>query len=130
MAVGTQIAAVAGDSPAFERSPLGKRVNETEGALPVVLYQWLLGGWGMPVGEMFDLEELAKQCRECGWWSFFVSSVPLGVSTSGSQVVVAGTTPLEIPGKIQYAYIGTWGCCKSAERGRYLLVGCDCKRAL
>ena len=105
----SQIAAVAGDSPAFESSPLGKGVNETEGALPVVLHQWLLGGWGMPIGEMFDLEELAKQCRECGRWSFFLSSVPLKVSASGSQVVVAGTAPSEIHGKILiciYRYLG------------------------
>ena len=77
-----------------------KGVNETEGALPVVLHQWLLGGWGMPIGGMFDLEELAKHCHECGRRSFFLSSVPLKVSTPGSQVVEAGTTPSEIHGKI------------------------------
>lgn len=41
----SQITAVAGDSPAFESSPLGKGGNEIEGALPVVLHEWLLGGW-------------------------------------------------------------------------------------
>ena len=63
----------------------------------------------MPIGEMFDLEELAKHCRECGRWSFFLSSVPLKASTSGSQVFVAGTTPSEIHGKILiciYRYLG------------------------
>ena len=75
-----QFAAVAGDAPAFERSPVGQ--GETEDAPPpkVVLHQWLLGGWGMPIGEMFDLEELAEYCRQCGRWSFFLSSVPLKVS--------------------------------------------------
>ena len=71
----SQVAAVAGDSPAFERSPLGKGGNETGGSVTVILHDW-----GMPIGEMFDLEELAKQCHECGRWSFFLSSVPLKVS--------------------------------------------------
>lgn len=38
----------------------------------------------MPIGEMFDLEELAKHCRECGRWSFFLSSVPLKASDTRS----------------------------------------------
>lgn len=73
----TQLAAVAGDAPAFERSPVGR--GKDKDVPPVVLHQWLLGGWGMPIGEMFDLEDLAEHCRECGRWSFFLSSVPLKV---------------------------------------------------
>ncbi|PYH87526.1 hypothetical protein BO71DRAFT_436639 [Aspergillus ellipticus CBS 707.79] len=38
---------------------------------------WLLAGWGMPIGEMFDLEPLSRECRARGRWSFFFSSVPL-----------------------------------------------------
>ena len=34
----------------------------------------------MPIGEYFDLEELAACCRVNGRWSFFLSSVPLKVS--------------------------------------------------
>lgn len=75
-----QFAAVAGDSPSFERSPVGKGAKEEDDPPPVVLHQWLLGGWGMPIGEMFDLEELARHCRETGRWTFFLSSVPLKVS--------------------------------------------------
>lgn len=44
-----------------------------------VLHQWLLAGWGMPIGEMFDLERLARECELSGRWSFFISSVPLKV---------------------------------------------------
>ena len=44
------------------------------------LHQWFLAGWGMPIGEMFDLEDLARHCEREGGWSFFVSSVPLKVS--------------------------------------------------
>ena len=74
-----QFAAVAGDAPAFERSPVGLGKSEEDAPPSVVLHQWLLAGWGMPIGEMFDLENLAKHCRGCGRWSFFLSSVPLKV---------------------------------------------------
>ena len=33
----------------------------------------------MPIGEMFDLEALAAQCKRLGRYSFFLSSVPLHV---------------------------------------------------
>ncbi|KAK9366200.1 hypothetical protein V1509DRAFT_296348 [Lipomyces kononenkoae] len=36
----------------------------------------LLAGWGMPIGEMFDLEALAELCHRLGRFSFFVTSVP------------------------------------------------------
>jgi len=61
--------AIAGDMPGFEQNPL---VQEP-------LHQILLGGWGMPIGEMFYLEELAKECKKLGRYSFFLSSVPLKV---------------------------------------------------
>jgi kynurenine formamidase len=70
-----QFAAVAGDAPAFESSPVGRPGIDSD----TVLHQWLLAGWGMPIGEQFDLERLAAHCREIGRWSFFVSSVPLKV---------------------------------------------------
>lgn len=70
-----QFAAVAGDSPSFERSPVtGLHANPD-----IVLHQWLLGGWGMPIGEMFDLERLAEHCREQKRYTFFLTSVPLKV---------------------------------------------------
>lgn len=70
-----QFAAVAGDMPAFESSPVGGPGIDPD----TVLHQWLLGGWGMPIGEQFDLERLAEHCKEVGRWSFFLSSVPLKV---------------------------------------------------
>lgn len=83
----SNFAAVAGDAPSFERSPVGGgksdayRVEEVmlEGGLGS-LHEVLLGGWGCPIGEMFDLEGLSGICRAHGRWSFFVSSVPLKVS--------------------------------------------------
>lgn len=78
----SQLAAVAGDAPAFERSPIGAEKGNNDVPPAVVLHQWLLGGWGMPIGELFDLEDLAKHCHACGRWTFFLSSVPLKASTA------------------------------------------------
>jgi hypothetical protein len=38
-----------------------------------------LSGWGMPIGEVWDLEELAKACREENRWTFFLPSQPLNL---------------------------------------------------
>ncbi|PYH35290.1 uncharacterized protein BO87DRAFT_405852 [Aspergillus neoniger CBS 115656] len=40
---------------------------------------WLLAGWGLPIGELFDLDRLSQECRKRNRWSFFFSSVPLKV---------------------------------------------------
>ncbi|KAE8352331.1 hypothetical protein BDV28DRAFT_135293 [Aspergillus coremiiformis] len=34
-------------------------------------------GWGVPIGAMFDLEELAETSKKPGRWTFFISSSPL-----------------------------------------------------
>ncbi|GJD01148.1 hypothetical protein ColKHC_09973 [Colletotrichum higginsianum] len=84
-------AAVAGDAPSFERAPIAGPHTAVGGVWKGepweeemqgggLLHQWLLGGWGLPIGEMFDLEALSVKCRELGRWTFFVSSVPLKVS--------------------------------------------------
>jgi kynurenine formamidase len=64
-------AAVAGDMPGFEQSPIW--TNELQ------LHQWLLAGWGMPIGEMFYLEELAQVLKAQDRHHFFLTSVPLKV---------------------------------------------------
>lgn len=71
-------AAVVGDMPAFEAYPCQN--------LEFFLHQWLLAGWGVPIGELFDLERLSQECRKRGRWSFFFSSVPLKVSIDASPV--------------------------------------------
>lgn len=96
----TGFAAVASDAPAFEQSPTAGEHNKPGGVWKGesweeemqgggLLHQWLLAGWGCPIGEMFDLEQLAKKCQETGRWSFFVTSVPLKVSNwSGNARVI------------------------------------------
>jgi hypothetical protein len=45
-----------------------------------LVHQWLLGGWGVMIGEMWDLERLCDKAEQLGRATCFVSSVPLKVS--------------------------------------------------
>lgn len=63
-------AAVAGDAPSFEVWPTKEKYH---------LHEYLLALWGVPIGEMLDLERLAERCREEGRWSFFFVSSPANV---------------------------------------------------
>lgn len=63
--------AVAGDMPAWEAWPCQDR--------RFWMHEWLLAGWGLPIGELFNLENLAAECARKKKWSFFFSSMPLNV---------------------------------------------------
>ncbi|KAI0573586.1 hypothetical protein TUN199_10028 [Pyrenophora tritici-repentis] len=80
----------ASDAPSFEMAPLvgphtapgnlwaGKPwEQELQGG--GLIHQVLLGGWGVMIGEMFDLERLCEKSVELGRSTCFVSSVPLKV---------------------------------------------------
>lgn len=67
-----KISAVAGDTRSFEVWPC----SQTEWHL----HEWLLAGWGMPIGELFDLEKLSKACEEANTYTFFFTSSPMNVS--------------------------------------------------
>lgn len=41
------------------------------------IHDYVLALWGMPLGELFDLEALAAECEAQKRWSFFVTSAPL-----------------------------------------------------
>lgn len=71
----SRFAAVASDSPSFERGPTTGPYNDPA----VSVHQWALAGWGLPLGEMFDLEELAQTARRLRRYSFFLTSVPIKV---------------------------------------------------
>jgi len=43
------------------------------------LHEYLLACWGVPIGEMFDLEKLAVVCKEENKWWCFVTSAPANV---------------------------------------------------
>ena len=42
-------------------------------------HEVMLARWGMPIGELFDLEALGKHCKETGRYEFFVVSEPVNV---------------------------------------------------
>ena len=70
-----QFSAVASDAPSFERAPIrGAHADPNFN-----LHEWVLAGWGTPIGEMFDLEKLSEHCKASGRYSFFLSSMPLKV---------------------------------------------------
>ncbi|KAH8666754.1 hypothetical protein BX600DRAFT_397622 [Xylariales sp. PMI_506] len=75
--------AVAGDAPAWECWPPPKEWQ---------LHEFLLGLWGIPIGEMFDLEALAKQCEKKQRWSFLFVSTPLnmpgGIASLANAVAI------------------------------------------
>ncbi|CAG9989289.1 unnamed protein product [Clonostachys byssicola] len=66
-----EFSAVVGDHPSVEAWPVQNR--------EYCLHEWLLAGWGVPLGELFDLESLSAECKKRGRWSFFFTSMPLNV---------------------------------------------------
>jgi kynurenine formamidase len=64
--------AVSGDSPAFEAFPPNPEAG-------FMFHEALLAGWGCPIGEMLQLEDLADWCRQNARWTFFIASSPLNV---------------------------------------------------
>ncbi|KJR87257.1 uncharacterized protein SPSK_01746 [Sporothrix schenckii 1099-18] len=78
----TGFAAVAGDAVSFEVYP-PKTSYAREGGQPDVpglfMHEYLLPAWGVPVGELFDLEALSRMCAQHQRWTFFVTSSPLNM---------------------------------------------------
>jgi kynurenine formamidase len=75
-------AAVASDAVSFEVYPPKGLYGRGQGEKDVpglFMHEYLIAGWGMPVGELFDLEELSERCRQENRWDFFVASSPLNM---------------------------------------------------
>ncbi|KAJ9196747.1 hypothetical protein DTO164E3_1082 [Paecilomyces variotii] len=70
-------AAVASDAVSFEVFPALNPEWD--------LHHHLLAGYGIPIGEMFYLEDLAELCKKLGRWTFFVSSSPLNCAQGVSS---------------------------------------------
>ncbi|KAI1501410.1 hypothetical protein F5X99DRAFT_382398 [Biscogniauxia marginata] len=66
-------AAVAGDTNGYEVIPFSRAANGLS------CHEIFLSGWGMPIGELWDLEELAKVCQKLERWTFLISSMPLNL---------------------------------------------------
>lgn len=73
----TGFAAVASDTNAYEAWPPAQSANGL--SLRCSLHEVFLAGWGMPIGEVWNLEGLASECRKLQKWSFFLASQPLDI---------------------------------------------------
>ena len=80
-----QIAAVAGDQPAFEATP-----PPSDGF--GWLHEHIIAALGCPMGELWDTEGLAEECKARQRYTFFLSSAPLhvpgGVATPSNAVAI------------------------------------------
>lgn len=67
-----QIAAMAADNVALEALPVDVKTGGFQ-------HRRLIALQGMPIGEVWDLEELARDCAQDGVYEFFLVSVPLNL---------------------------------------------------
>jgi len=54
-------------------------INATATNQDWYFHQYFLSCWGMPIGEMWDLEKLAETCKEREQYAFYFSSMPANV---------------------------------------------------
>lgn len=58
----------------------------------VAMHEVLLSGWGMPIGELWDLEGVADECARTGRYRFCLSSAPInlpgGVATPPNAIAI------------------------------------------
>jgi len=71
-------AAVAGDAIAFETIPPVVDGKE-KGIDHLVLHQYFLSLFGLPIGELWDLKALSTQCAKSKKYTFLLTSIPLNV---------------------------------------------------
>ena len=72
-------AAVAGDAIAFEAVPPILEDGKEGTVAQLVLHQYFLGLFGLPIGELWDLKALSDMCHKLNRYSFLLTSVPLNV---------------------------------------------------
>ena len=70
-------AAVCGDTYAYEAWPAKPK---DDGYKVKLNHEVFLSGWGMPIGELFDLEALSKKCAELNKYTFLLVAAPLNVT--------------------------------------------------
>jgi hypothetical protein len=62
-------AAIACDNPPFEAFPANPETG--------MMHETIIGLWGMPIGEMFQLDALAAACAADQQYEFFFTAAPL-----------------------------------------------------
>ncbi len=87
------ISAIAGDNPALELSPWGGADREEDDAAPDPvaaraarrgLHVRILPMLGIPLGELFWLDDLAADCAEDGRYSGFLTSAPVKIPSGAA----------------------------------------------
>jgi len=82
------LSAVATDTMAYEAWP-PEPLNPKE---QICLHEIFLSGWGMPIGETWDLEKLSEECWKKEKFSFLLISQPLnlpnGVASPSNAIAV------------------------------------------
>lgn len=71
---------VASDAPAFEAWPQRPEWNHHVNLLPL---------WGLPIGELWDLEALSDACAKRRRYEFFFASIPMNVEGRFKQLKTA-----------------------------------------
>jgi len=65
---------------AFEHvPPINPETGKEDTIANLVLHQYFLALFGMPIGELWDLKALSEKCAELGRYSFLLTSAPLNV---------------------------------------------------
>src|SRR6266508_1496370 len=67
-------AAIASDNPPFEALPPATPDKDEN---PGMMHGTIIGLWGMPIGEMFQLDALAAACATDRRYEFFFTAAPL-----------------------------------------------------
>jgi kynurenine formamidase len=86
-----QISAVASDNPALEVWPTrsdgstGEQPGEWPLVYPFSLHTRIMGGLGIPIGEMWDLEALADDGAAGGGYTGFLTSAPLNLEGAAAS---------------------------------------------
>ncbi|KIW17733.1 hypothetical protein PV08_04928 [Exophiala spinifera] len=75
---------VAGDAIAYEVIPptIEEDSNRVGGLNELVLHQYFLSGFGLNIGELWDLKALGEHCKKVGRYEFLLTSCPLNVPGS------------------------------------------------
>src|SRR5262245_24701424 len=74
------VAAVASDTPSFEVAPFSRGLSaEEEAGEHATLHHNLLPLLGIPIGELWDLGALARDCAADGVYECFLTSAPIKV---------------------------------------------------
>jgi kynurenine formamidase len=88
------VSAVGADNPALEVSPFTDWTSDQAGRASrgMNLHVRILPMLGLPIGELFWLEDLARDCAADRRWSFFITSAPInlpgGAATPPNAVAI------------------------------------------